>query len=154
MCRGVRCMSGPPLDPRLVEELVANLERWVKVQEAMLSSIEENAGRVKNGDRLELILSIRTLFNNLVRTLKAFDNWLQDPFIVSQIPREALIEVWEETLKAYKIMVSLDIKHTSEMAGIIRENVREGDLNPIIIALKEALQSRSERGDSRVHYNI
>ncbi|MCE4617248.1 MAG: DUF2153 domain-containing protein [Desulfurococcales archaeon] len=147
-------MSSPPLDPRLVEELVANLERWVKVQEVMLRNIIENEGRVKSSDRLELVLAIRTLFNGLVRTLKAFDNWLQDPFIVSQIPREALVEVWEETLKAYKTMVSLDIKHTSEMGNIIRQNLKEGTLNPIIVALKEALQSRSEQGETRVHYNI
>jgi len=132
---------------RDIGEFEKSLEKWVKMQEAVLRLFEEAEERVANSDRLEIINSTRTAFNHLIRTLKAFDQWLQDPFIATHIPHELLVEVWRETVKALKILIALDIRHTSEVKNIISELYYEGKLNPIVSQLRlEITPSEEDRG--------
>jgi len=134
-------------------DFTASLERWVAIQKKLLDIVEENKDKVEEMDRLGLILSIRTLFQNMMRTIKAFDTWLQDPFITSQVPREYLLHVWRETYKSFRIMVELDIKHTSDMASLIRENLSKGRVDPLVSLMREfmtaAQQDKKEREDTQ-----
>lgn len=130
--------------PRDIGEFAASLEKWVKMQESVLRIFEESEEEISKSDRLEIINSTRIAFNHLIRTLKAFDQWLQDPFIATHIPRELLVEVWKETVRALKIILTLDIKHTSEVRQLITEKFYEGTLNPIVSQLRLELTSGEE----------
>ncbi len=138
-------------DPGTALDFSASLERWVMLQKKLLETVDQAKDRVGEYDRLELILSIRTLFQNMMRTLKAFDTWLQDPFITSQMPREYLQYVWSETYKSFRTLVELDIKHTSDMAKLIRENISKGTVNPLVTLLRDiilaAQQEKKEKED-------
>ncbi|MEB3757365.1 MAG: DUF2153 domain-containing protein [Desulfurococcales archaeon] len=140
-------------DPGTVLDFSASLERWVMLQKKLLETVDQAKDRVGEYDRLELILSIRTLFQNMMRTLKAFDTWLQDPFITSQMPREYLQYVWSETYKSFRTLVELDIKHTSDMAKLIRENISKGTVNPLVTLLRDiilaAQQEKKEKEDTQ-----
>jgi len=132
--------------PRDISDFVSTLEKWVRMQEAVLKTFEEADSRIENADRLEIVTSTRIAFNHLIRTLKAFDQWLQDPFIVTHIPRDLLLEVWKETLKALEIILKLDIKHTSEVKQLIAESYYEGKLNPLVSQLRAELSEEERRG--------
>jgi hypothetical protein len=140
-------------DPGTALDFSASLERWVMLQKKLLDTVEKTKDQVEEYDRLELILSIRTLFQNMMRTLKAFDTWLQDPFITSQMPRDYLLYVWGETYKSFKTLVELDIKHTSDMAKLIRENISHGKINPLVSLLRDIIlatqQEKKEKEDSQ-----
>ncbi len=140
-------------DPGTALDFSASLERWVMLQKKLLETVDQAKDRVGEYDRLELILSIRTLFQNMMRTLKAFDTWLQDPFITSQMPREYLRYVWSETYKSFRTLVELDIKHTSDMAKLIRENISKGTVNPLVTLLRDiilaAQQEKKEKEDTQ-----
>lgn len=129
---------------RDIGEFASTLDKWVKMQESVLKTFKEVDSRVESSDRLEIVTTTRIAFNHLIRTLKAFDQWLQDPFIVTHIPRELLLEVWRETLKALEIILTLDIKHTSEVKQLIAESYYEGKLNPLVSQLR--LEEESRRG--------
>jgi hypothetical protein len=128
-----------------VQDFVDSLERWVKMQERVLDTFRNSKELIENGDRLDLIQATRIAFNHMIRTLKAFDQWLQDPFIVSHIPREKLLEVWRVTYKLLEELLELDIKHTSDVMNIIYEASRSGKLNPITSKLREAVLGTEER---------
>ncbi|MEB2837287.1 MAG: DUF2153 domain-containing protein [Desulfurococcales archaeon] len=130
--------------PRDISEFTSTLEKWVRMQESVLKTFMESDERISNADRLEIVTATRIAFNHLIRTLKAFDQWLQDPFIVTHIPRDMLLEVWRETLKALEIIVKLDIKHTSEVKQLIAESYYEGKLNPIVSQLRFELLGEEE----------
>ncbi len=140
-------------DPGTALDFSASLERWVMLQKKLLETVDQAKDRVEEYDRLELILSIRTLFQNMMRTLKAFDTWLQDPFITSQMPREYLQYVWSETYKSFRTLVELDIKHTSDMAKLIRENISKGTVNPLVTLLRDIIlatqQEKKEKEDTQ-----
>ena len=128
-----------------IQDFVDSLERWVRMQERVLETFKNSKELVEQGDRLDLIQATRIAFNHMIRTLKAFDQWLQDPFIVSHIPREKLLEVWMITYKLLEELLELDIKHTSDVMNIIYEASRTGRLNPITSKLREAVLGGEER---------
>lgn len=132
--------------PRDISEFVNTLDKWVKMQESVLKTFKEVDSRIASADRLEIVTSTRIAFNHLIRTLKAFDQWLQDPFIVTHIPRDLLLEVWRETLKALEIILALDIRHTSEVKQLIAESYYEGKLNPLVSQLRLELGHGEEEG--------
>jgi hypothetical protein len=71
------------------------LDEWVKMQRRLLQTFRETAEKVEQGDRLDLIVATRAAFQHMMRTIKAFDNWLQDPVIIAHVPKEMLLEVWK-----------------------------------------------------------
>ncbi len=128
-----------------IQDFVSSLERWVKMQERILETFRDSKEIIENGDRLDLIQATRIAFNHMIRTLKAFDQWLQDPFITSHIPREQLLEVWKTAYSLLEQLLELDIKHTSEVMNIIYEASKNGKLNPITSKLREAILASEER---------
>lgn len=118
-----------------------------KVKE-WFDSVYEN---VKKGDRLELILYTRMAFQHIMRTIKAFDNWLQDPFIISNIPREELESVWESTHGLLQQLLDLDVKHTSTVRDHLLRLEKEGRINPVLV---EILGEGSRRREDRERISL
>lgn len=113
---------------------LANLEQWVEVQKAVLASMVKAGDQFKEADRLELILAARAAFKHMIRTLEAFDKWLQDPFIIAHMPREMLEGVQRESWDIMKRLLELDIEHTTQFKEYVGKLAREGRLNPLLAA--------------------
>jgi len=123
-----------------------NLAQWVEMQKKTKAMFEHMYEEIRKGDRLDLILATRAAFQHMIKTLKAFDNWLQDPMIISHMPREYLEEVWETTYRLLQLLLELDIKHTSAFREHLEKLEREGKLNPI---LASGIISSGKRRGSR-----
>jgi len=130
-------------------EFVRSLERWVAVQKVILENFKQIDERIRNSDRLDIIIHTRLAFNHVIRTLRAFDDWLQDPFISSNIPRDLLLEVWSTSLKLVETLLELDIKHTSEVKSIIEKAIKEGQVSPILAQLRDLAAPRGEERERR-----
>jgi len=113
---------------------VSNLDQWVEAQKLVLSSALKVEDQLKDADRLELILATRMAFRHMIRTLEAFDRWLQDPFIVGHMPREMLEEVQRKAWDLLKQLLELDISHTSQFKEYFAKLAKEGRLNPLLVA--------------------
>ncbi len=131
-----------------LSEFLRNLDRWISMQESVLQTFKENEQRVAQSDRLEIIVNTRLAFSHMMRTLKAFDDWLQDPFITTNAPKDLLVDVWERTVKILTELLELDIEHTTSMRNTLDAYSRQGKLNPILTRLREigsTLSSEQER---------
>ncbi|MCS7106951.1 MAG: DUF2153 domain-containing protein [Acidilobaceae archaeon] len=134
---------------RDISRFSRSLEEWIAMQKVMLENFKNIDARVRNSDRLDIIIHTRLVFNHMMRTLKAFDDWLQDPFISSNIPRELLLEVWSTSLELAEELLKLDVKHTSEVRNIIEKAAREGQLSPMLAQLKDLGSQRGEEKERR-----
>ncbi len=114
------------------EDRQSRLARWIAMQEDMLKFLGELEARVPEMDRLDLIVYSRIIFQHLEKTLKAFDEWLQDPLIAMAAPRDELAKVLAETIKAAKILLRLDIEHTGAMRELIEEKASELPISLLI----------------------
>ena len=109
-----------------------NLDEWVKMQKRMLEILKEAEEQLKDGDRLSQIIASRMAFQHMVRTLKAFDQWLQDPLIINHMPEEMIREVREKAWQILTMLLELDIKHTSEFREHMNKLIKEGKLSPLL----------------------
>ncbi len=125
-----------------VSGFMGNLDEWVEMQRRVLRALEDMDVKLREGDRLELIVASRAVFQHLIRTLKAFDQWLQDPVITSHMPREMLVDVWGTMLQAARLVLELDIRHTSGFKEHFEKLAREGKLSPLVTWRQE----KKERG--------
>ncbi|UNQ74062.1 DUF2153 domain-containing protein [Infirmifilum sp. NZ] len=119
-----------------------NLTSWVEAQKTFLDSAKSIERELENADRLELILATRAAFAHMIKTIEAFDKWLQDPFIIGHMPREMLLDIQRKTWEILKSLLELDIKHTSEFRDMLLSLAESGKLNPILYAPRE--ESRRE----------
>jgi len=122
-----------------------NLTHWVEMQKKAKNAFQSMYEKVKKGDRLDLIIATRAAFQHMIKTLKAFDNWLQDPMIISHMPREYLEEVWDVTYKLLLSLLDLDIKHTSSFRDYLEKLQKEGKLNPLVAAGLQPSTPREHR---------
>lgn len=115
----------------------ANLAQWTKTQKSVLDSVKQVEYQLESADRLELVLATRMAFKHIVRTIEAFDKWLQDPFILGHMPREMLEEVQKKVWNILKEVLELDIEHTSQFKEYVEKLAVEGKLNPLLYSRKE-----------------
>lgn len=126
--------------------LYDSLTRWIEMQKKIREWFDNVYEDVKKGDRLELILYTRMAFQHIMRTIKAFDSWLQDPFIISNIPREELEAVWKTTHELLKQLIELDVTHTSNVRDYLIKLEKEGKINPMLMdILGESSRRREDR---------
>lgn len=118
----------------LASSFLGNLDEWVKMQKKMLETARKVEEELKRSDRLDLIVATRTAFQHIMKTIKAFDQWLQDPIIISHMPREYLVEVQERVWRILEELLELDIDHTSKFKEHIEKLIREGKVNPLLWA--------------------
>ncbi|ABL77502.1 DUF2153 domain-containing protein [Thermofilum pendens] len=114
-----------------VKLFAANLTNWVEAQKAFLDTVEAVEKNLENADRLELILTTRAAFSHMVKTIEAFDKWLQDPFIVGHMPREMLLDVQRSVWEILKKLLELDIRHTTAFRDMLLKLSEDGKLNPV-----------------------
>jgi len=133
---------------RIDTSFLQNLEEWVKMQKSVLETFREVGKNMDGSDRLELVLATRAAFQHMSRTIKAFDQWLQDPVIISHLTREMLLEVWNTVFKLFEDLVQLDIKHTSEVREYLEKLAKEGKFNPLTLWSKGMLREESGRRPS------
>ena len=118
----------------LTGSFLGNLDEWVKMQKKMLETVKKVEEELKKSDRLDLIVATRTAFQHIMKTIKAFDQWLQDPIIISHMPREYLVEVQERIWRILEELLELDIEHTSKFKEHMEKLIREGKVNPLLWA--------------------
>ena len=122
-----------------------NLEEWVRTQRRVLETFKNVEKRVESGDRLELIVATRAAFQHMMRTIKAFDNWLQDPVIIAHLSKEQLLEVWKTMVAVLEKLLEIDIKHTSEVRETLERLARDGKLNPLVATARAGEEEVSRR---------
>lgn len=119
----------------MAQYFLGNLDEWVNMQKRtsdLFKSIDQEIRRKGESlDRLELILATRAAFQHMSRTIKAFDQWLQDPLILANLSKESLLEVWNATYKMLQELLELDIKHTSMFRDYAEKMLKEGKVNPL-----------------------
>ncbi|BCU68265.1 hypothetical protein HS7_17020 [Sulfolobales archaeon HS-7] len=111
---------------------ISNLDEWIKVQKNLLELIKQRGDKEEGGDRLDLILDSRYAFQHMMRTLKAFDQWLQDPLVIKHMPKEMLIDVQKTSWSILLQLLELDIRHTSQFKDIITKLKDSDQLDPLI----------------------
>ena len=122
-----------------------NLEEWVNTQRRVLETFQNVAEEVEKGDRLALIIATRMAFQHMMKTIKAFDNWLQDPVIISHLDKKMLLEVWTTMYEILQKLLAIDIKHTGEVKELLESLARENKLNPLV-AIAPSRGSEEEAG--------
>ena len=129
---------------------LANLDEWIKMQKNLLNTLKEMEKKYQSPDvdRLDLILATRVAFQHIMRTIKAFDQWLQDPQIIKHMPKEMLEDVMKTTWSILETLLELDIRHTSEFRDLVIKLSKEGKLDPLIWnrPLSEEGQQTGRRG--------
>ncbi len=126
-----------PGEVRVIDyAFLKQLDEWVKMQRRVLETFRETKEKIDEGDRLEIIVATRAAFQHMLRTIKAFDNWLQDPVIIAHVPREMLLEVWEVMYRVLEELLQIDIKHTSDVRNLLEKLAKEGKINPLVAAAK------------------
>jgi hypothetical protein len=129
---------------------LANLDEWIKMQKNLLNTLREMEKKYQSPDvdRLDLILATRVAFQHIMRTIKAFDQWLQDPQIIKHMPKEMLEDVMKTTWSILETLLELDIRHTSEFRDLVIKLSKEGKLDPLIWnkPLNEEGQQSGRRG--------
>ncbi len=137
-------------DIRVIDyAFLKQLDEWVKMQKKLLQTFRETAEKVEQGDRLDLIVATRAAFQHMMRTIKAFDNWLQDPVIIAHVPKEMLLEVWKVMYNVLQQLLEIDIKHTSDVRNLLEQLAREGKLNPLVATVRQAGGEEEETGSRR-----
>ncbi len=110
----------------------------------MFSQINDTA---EFADRLSLVLVIRQAFQHMIKTLKAFDQWLNDPFILNYVTKEMLMDVWSTTYHILNTLLELDIRHTLTVKEMAEKLIREGKV-PMFIELRGYEEEESRRPTS------
>uniref|UniRef100_A0A7C4BAC1 DUF2153 domain-containing protein n=1 Tax=Thermofilum pendens TaxID=2269 RepID=A0A7C4BAC1_THEPE len=123
-----------------IKLFAANLTNWVEAQKNFLNSASIIEKELEKADRLELVLATRAAFAHIVKTVEAFDKWLQDPFIVGHMPREMLVEIQKSVWEILKKLLELDIKHTSEFRDLILRLADSGKLHPLLFIPRERVE--------------
>ncbi|RLG88378.1 MAG: DUF2153 domain-containing protein [Thermoprotei archaeon] len=122
---------------------LSSLSEWIDMQRKAIEMFREINTAAEHADRLALVLIIRQAFQHMIKTLKAFDQWLNDPFILNYVTKDMLMDVWSTTYKILNELLELDIRHTKAVKEVAEKMIREGKLPPMM-ELRE--RSEEERG--------
>lgn len=122
-----------------------NLDTWVKRQKEIRDLFIKAEENYKDADRLTLITLSRLAFQHMEKTIEAFDNWLKDPMITTHMPREMLVELWENLREIFFRLIDLDMEHTSKFAEHLKKLEESNAVNPLFTLRL----SRGEERESR-----
>jgi len=124
---------------------LSSLSEWIDMQRKAMEMFREINSSADQADRLALVLIIRQAFQHMIKTLKAFDQWLNDPFILNYITKDMLIDVWNTTYKILNELLELDIRHTKAVKEVAEKMIREGKLPPMMELRGAPEEERSRR---------
>lgn len=125
-----------------MSSFIRNLDQWVERQRKVKELFEKAEENYINADRLELITLSRMAFQQMERTIEAFDQWLKDPLIISHMPREMLIELWTKLRDILYSLIDLDIEHTEKFAEHFSKLLESGEINPLFQIEKDEKESQ------------
>jgi len=114
---------------------LGSLSEWIDMQKKAVELFRQINDVAGDSDRLTLVLITRQAFQHMIRTLKAFDQWLNDPFILNYITKEMLMDVWSTTYKLLNELIELDIRHTLMVKELAERMIKEGKL-PVFMELR------------------
>lgn len=134
---------------RDIRDFLKSLERWVSYQKYMLESFKQVDSKIGDADRLDMVIHTRAAFSHLIRTLKAFDDWMQDPLIASVLTKEQLLEVWKTTVQILELLLKLDMAHTSEVKNTIEKLYADNRLSPVLFQARWATGEQREEQERR-----
>jgi hypothetical protein len=127
-------------------EFLANTHAWVESQKKLLELAKQSLENLKDADRLTLLTASKTACYHISRTIKGFDNWLNNPAITTVMPKEMLKEVQEKLWKIMLEIIEFDIKHTSQFLDYITKEK--------IIAIPSLLIPKEEERTSTPPYSL
>jgi len=125
--------------PSDVTALIAqlnSLSEWIEMQKAAIEMFKEINSTIGEADRLTLVLLIRKAFDHIMKTVREFDKWLENPLVLSYVDREMLQEVWNSVLRILMELLELDVKHTATVRDNAMKLLRAGKIPPVILELK------------------
>lgn len=113
---------------------ILNLNEWIANQQKLLDMLKEIESKedITQTDRLDLIIETRVAFQHIMRTIQAFDQWLQNPAVIRHMPREMLEDTRKTVWESLKALLELDIRHTSQFRDLIVELSNKGKLDPLV----------------------
>lgn len=126
---------------------LGTLSEWVDMQKKAVEMFSQINDTADTADRLTLVLVIRQAFQHMMKTLKAFDQWLNDPFILNYVTKDMLIDVWGTTYSMLNTLLELDIRHTLTVKEMAEKLIREGKL-PAFIEWRSYEEEESRRPTS------
>ncbi|MCS7386106.1 MAG: DUF2153 domain-containing protein [archaeon GB-1867-005] len=115
---------------RVDPDLIKRLEAWVEDQKRFLEYSKLSLKELEKADRLTLIIAARTACAQILRTIKGFENWLQNPVVIGLMPYEMAKEVQEKLWQIMVEVTNFDIKHTSEYKDFLKKVIEEGRVLP------------------------
>jgi len=124
---------------------LSSLSEWIDMQRKAMEMFREINSSADQADRLALVLIIRQAFQHMIKTLKAFDQWLNDPFILNYITKDMLIDVWNTTYKILNELLELDIRHTKAVKEVAEKMIKEGKLPPMMELRRAPEEERGRR---------
>ena len=120
---------------------IRSMSEWVEEQKVLLKLAKK--AEFKDADRLTLMLAARTACNHIMRTIKGFDNWLQNPAIVSVMPEEMLREVQSKLWDIMLRLIEFDVKHTSEFVEYVSKKGGE-EIPRLLMRTERKVRAREE----------
>ncbi len=123
-----------------------SLNEWIEMQKATIEMFKEINSTIGEADRLTLVLLIRKAFDHIMKTVREFDKWLENPLVLSYVDREMLQEVWNSVLRILMELLELDVKHTATVRDSAMKLLKAGKIPPVILELKRVrAEGESER---------
>lgn len=130
------------VEERQEPSFLKNLMLWVLEQKKAIDTLRKSEKDIEKADRLMQILAARVACTYIMRTIKGFESWLQDPLVIGLMPEEMVREMRAKLWKIMYELMEYDIKHTSEYHDYLKKVYEERKM-PLI------LLQRLERGRRR-----
>lgn len=87
-------------------------ERWIEVSKRILDQVK-HLEEAKEGDRLELVRSLRFMLSALQRSLIGWMQWVNDPDIMTRFTREDLEKMNKKLSEFTRSFLEYDLETTS-----------------------------------------
>jgi|ECHnycMinimDraft_1075156.scaffolds.fasta_scaffold00029_25 hypothetical protein len=127
------------------QAFIRSMQEWVTEQKKVLELARKNMDSFKNADRLTLLIASRTACQHISRTIKGFENWLQNPAIITVMPKEMLQEIHEKIWKIMIELIEFDAKHTGDFLEFLKDKEKV-DVSSLLI--------REEKEDRTPPYSL
>ncbi len=122
---------------RVDPEMIKRLNAWIEDQKKFLEYTKMSMKELEKADRLTLVIAARTACSQILRTIRGFDGWLQNPVVIGLMPYEMIREVQQKLWEIMIEVTNFDIKHTSEYRDYLKKVLEEGKVLPAFPFEKE-----------------
>ncbi len=117
---------------RVDPDMIKRLNAWIEDQRRFLEYTKISLKELERADRLTLVIAARTACSQILRTIKGFEGWLQNPVVIGLMPYEMIKEVQKKLWEIMIEVTNFDIKHTSEYRDYLKKVIEEGRVLPTL----------------------